>query len=126
MPSEMPAFHRQVLRMIERRDASNPISYQDIAAALSESPREVRKTVEDLVMVYHHPICSSYNAKRPGYFMPRTAEEVSATCRTMIRHGAAIIRRAKVIGRYSDERVLGQLRLELARPGEAHKEGVDQ
>lgn len=66
-------------------------------------------------------MCSSSRSVRvtataPGYFIPQTPEEVARTCRTMIRHGARIIKRAKIIGKYSDEEVLGQMRIELGRP----------
>ncbi len=110
---EMSGLQMTLLAAIRERGKSNPISWRDLADWLKVDGRLVRKEIEILVNVYHEPICSSYSNRRPGYFMPQTPEEVAQTCRTMIRHGANIIKRARTIGKYSDEQVMGQLRMEL-------------
>ncbi|MEM5786905.1 MAG: hypothetical protein AAGU11_06265 [Syntrophobacteraceae bacterium] len=114
MLPEMSTLQKVLLEAIKKRGKSNPVSYQDLAEWLKIDPRAIRKEVEILVQVYKQPICSSYSSKAPGYFWPQTPEEVAEVCGTMIRHGANIIKRAKTIGKYSDEQVLGQLRIELS------------
>jgi len=113
MLPEMTGFQKIILAEIRKRGSSNPVSWRDLAEWLKVDGRLIWKEVEILVNVYKLPICSSYNSKNPGYFIPQTPTEVAATCGTMIRHGANIIKRAKTIGKYSDEYVLGQTRIEL-------------
>jgi hypothetical protein len=113
MLPEMTETQAVILTLIQARGKSNPVSYQDLADWLKVNPRLVRKEVEDLVRVFHQPILSSYNPRAPGYFWPQTPEEVSEVCGRLIRHGAAIIKRAKNIGKYSEEQVMGQLRIVL-------------
>ncbi len=113
MPPEMTLLQKILLGAIRKRGKSNPISWRDLADWLNIPGRDIRKEVETLVNVFHEPICSSYSSTNPGYYIPQTPEEVRETCNTMIRHGANIIKRAKIIGKYSDEYVLGQTRMEL-------------
>lgn len=112
---ELTELQTDCLRIIGERDSSNPISYQDISVVLGVHPRKVRQAVEDLVMVHHQPICSSYNPKLPGYYWPQTREEIAETCGRLIKHGVSIINRAKAIGKYSQEEVFGQVRMEMER-----------
>jgi hypothetical protein len=114
-----------LLAAIKKRGKADPVSWRDLADWLQLDGRIIRKEVEALVNVHHEPICSSYSNKHPGYFMPQTPEEVAATCLTMIRHGANIIRRARAIGKYSDEQVLGQLRIELESSSRGDAEGAE-
>lgn len=111
----MTTLQRVILGEIRKRGEANPVSYKDLAEWLKVDPRAIRKDVEVLVQIHKQPILSSYSNRSPGYFWPRTPEEVRKACGTMIRHGANIIKRAKIVGKYSDEQVLGQLRIELGR-----------
>jgi hypothetical protein len=106
MLPEMNEMQAVILTLIQARGKANPVSYQDLADWLKVSPRLVRKEVEDLVRVFKQPIMSSYNPKAPGYFWPQSPEEVREVCGRLIRHGAAIIKRARtireVLGRRGD------------------------
>jgi hypothetical protein len=120
MLPEMTGVQKVILAEIRKRGTSNPVSWRDLSEWLKIDGRLVRKEVEILVNTYHEPICSSYSNKNPGYFIPQTPEEVRRTCATMLRHGVAIIKRVKIIGKYSDEYVLGQTRMELENRGEGN------
>ncbi|MHC1726525.1 MAG: hypothetical protein AB9866_11025 [Syntrophobacteraceae bacterium] len=107
--AEMTTLHTELLRLIARRDSSDPVSYQDLAVALGVNPRKIRQAVEDLVMIHKQPICSSYNSRRPGYYWPRSKEEIIDSGYRLIRHGVRIIKRGQGILRWSEEEVMGQL-----------------
>ena len=115
---EITPLERQCYSLIwYRRGKANPITYRELSERLGADSRAVRNAVERLVTVHQLPICSSYDPKRPGYFWPVNREEVSETCSRLIRHGAAIIKRARIISKASAEEVLGQLRI-LIEKGE--------
>lgn len=109
MAPDMTNLHTELLRLIARRDSSDPVSYQDLAVALGVNPRKIRQAVEDLVLIHHQPICSSYNSRRPGYYWPQTKEEIIDSGYRMIRHGVRIIKRGQAVLKWSEEEVMGQL-----------------
>ena len=115
MLPEMTTIQKVILGEIRKRSIADPVSYQDLAQWLHINPRAIRKEVEDLVMIYKQPILSSYSPKAPGYFWPHAPAEARSVCGTMIRHGAAIIRRARIVGKLSMDEVLGQTRIELEK-----------
>ena len=93
------------------RGKDDPISYQILAMQLEAEPRQVRKAVSNLIKLFGKPICSSYLADNPGYYYPKTPEEVMACHNSLIRHGVEIIQRARRISQASLEDVFGQMRM---------------
>jgi hypothetical protein len=94
----------------KHRGRGDPVSYQDMALELEADPRVVRQAVANLIKVFGKPICSSYASNRPGYYYPRTADEVIACHNSLVRHGVEIIQRARRISKASLEDVFGQMR----------------
>lgn len=110
---EMTDLEKSCLALIKPRGAGRPIPHREIAAQLAAEPRRVRKAVQRLVKIHHQPICSKYDASNPGYYWPQTREEVRDSSQRLLRHGVNIIMRARAIAKWSDEEVLGQMRIEL-------------
>ena len=99
--------------ILERhRGAANAIRVRTLAELLGTTERNVQYLMRELAETVL--IGSTCNAKKPGYFLPETQDEVDATIaqyRSRIRELFALIR--ATMGAAGLESMMEQLRLEM-------------
>lgn len=114
MDPRMDKNERLVTEILaEHRGKGKAITYSRIAAMLNLDERRIRKIVHRLIEDFRMPICSSYDADCPGYYMAETQEQVDETYRKLRGHGLSILRRAANVKNITLADLVQQLSLEI-------------
>ena len=90
------------------RGRANAISRAEICRRVDRSDRTVRRTICDMVTNRGLPIAGDYGEQGGGYYVPASADEAADVAQTMIRHGVAILARAKAIANRPLLELMGQ------------------
>ncbi len=101
--------------LCQRSGKKNAIRIRYLAKMVDLPEREVRDIVTALILVFRIPVGSSYNVKKPGYYIISTIEEAEETYNTLKHHAIQILRRAAVVKRITYPELIGQLILETKR-----------
>ena len=111
----MTRLEQRVVGVLQNHGgAEQAITYSALADALGVKARTLRATVRRLTLVYHLPICSSYEAKEGGYYWARTAEEIRLSAEKLEQHAVSILSRSADLLNLSLPSYLGQLKFRFS------------
>jgi len=111
----MSKYERQAMNILSgvHRGAGKPITYRVLAQSLGVAERTARRIVRRLTILYHMPICTSYDADGGGYYWAERPEEIRACADQLEQHAVSILSRAADLRNVSLSKYLGQLQLEF-------------